>query len=267
MAATQTVLLYGWSTNLRTVLSMSLCPLLFQNLMFPLSRSLPFIFDYLFIFCSTQPLRGYNHQHKSDSVKAYSSCVGVIVFLFSSLAVPILVGVGCLVLVSLVVLCLCRRVFSHGFDFLPSSWPNSISNVLTSLLHTSSTHHGPPLWNLSPQTSTPTPIKSCGDYDFSLLHKRCCPHTSSLWLLFPTHLLYLLPPLPSPPSPSWIFFWTQPPALRPFIPVCGLSHVALLTLFVLSAAKRERPEQNARLLLAASTSPSGPPSAPPYARL
>lgn len=40
-----------------------------------------------------------------------------------------------------------------------------------------------------------------------------------------------------------------------------------LTLFVLSAAKRERPEQNARLLLAASTSPSGPPSAPPYARL
>lgn len=26
-----------------------------------------------------------------------------------------------MVLVSLVVLCLCRRVFSHGFDFLPSS--------------------------------------------------------------------------------------------------------------------------------------------------
>lgn len=49
--------------------------------------------------------------------------------------------------------------------------------------------------------------------------------------------------------------------------VCGLSHVALLTLFVLSAAKRERPEQNAGLLLAASTSPSGPPSAPPHVRL
>lgn len=124
-----------------------------------------------------------------------------------------------MVLVSLVVLCLCRRVFSHGFDFLPSSWPNSTSNVLTSLLHTSSTHMGPPLGNLSPQTSTPTPIKSCGGYDFfffPLLHKRRCPHTSSLWLLFPTHSSHLLPPLLSPSPPSWIFFWGPSlQALRP----------------------------------------------------
>lgn len=92
----------------------------------------------------------------------------------------------------------------------------------------------PPTWDHPWGTSrlrlqTPTPIKSCGGYDFfsPLLHKRPCPHTSSLWLLFPTHLL---PPLPSPPPPpSWIFFG-DPASKRcvPFIPVCGLSHVALL---------------------------------------
>lgn len=64
---------------------------------------------------------------------------------------------------------------------------------------------------------------------FPLLHKRRCPHTSSLWLLFPTRSPHLLPPLPSPSPPSWTFFGD--PALKrcvPFIPVCGLSHVALL---------------------------------------
>lgn len=63
---------------------------------------------------------------------------------------------------------------------------------------------------------------------FPLLHKRRCPHTSSLWLLFPTHLLPPLP-YPPPPPPSWIFFG-DPASKRcvPFIPVCGLSHVALL---------------------------------------
>lgn len=80
------------------------------------------------------------------------------------------------------------------------------------------------------------------------------------------------PPPPLPPFPSLLrhgyFFGPGLPSCVLFsFRVCGLSHVALLTLFVLSAVKRERPEQNARLLLAASTSPSGPPSAPPYARL
>lgn len=169
-----------------------------------------------------------------------------------------------MVLVSLVVLCLCRRVFCHGFDFLPFSGRTPISNVLTYLLHTSSTHHGLPLWDLSPQAPTPTPLKSCGDYYFSHLHKRCRPHTSFLWLLFST--------TSSPSFPSLLrhgyFFGPGLPSCVLFsFRVCGLSHVALLTLFVLSAAKRERPEQNARLLLAASTSPSGPPSAPPHARL
>lgn len=57
----------------------------------------PPLFFNLF-FCSTQPLRSYNHQHESESVTAHFSqsipvlCC-VIVFLFSSLAVTILVGV------------------------------------------------------------------------------------------------------------------------------------------------------------------------------
>lgn len=175
-----------------------------------------------------------------------------------------------MVLVSLVVLCLCRRVFSHGFDFLPSSWPNSTSNVLTSLLHTSSTHMGPPLGNLSPQTSNPTPIKSCGGYDFfshssikDAVHIHhpfgcCSPPT------LPTSSHHCPPLL----LRCGYFLGTQPSsaASHSFLSAdCRMS--PSLTLFVLSAAKRERPEQNARLLLAASTSPSGPPSAPPYARL
>lgn len=129
--------------------------LLFQNLMFPWPWPLPFdlIFTSLFI-CSTQPLRGLQPSAQewfSQSIHVLCWCHRLSVLIFS--CSDFLVGVGCLVLVSLVVLCLCRRVFSHGFDFLPSSWPNSTSNVLTSLLHTSSTHMGPPLGNLSPQTS------------------------------------------------------------------------------------------------------------------
>lgn len=118
---------------------------------------------------------------------------------------------------------MCRRVSFHGFDFLPSSGRTQSNSLLTSLLHSSSTRHGPPLWNLSPLAPTPTPFKPCGDYYFSHLHERCRPHTSFLWLLFPTLLLFLLPPsLPPLPlllPPSWIFFWTWPPKLRPvFIP-------------------------------------------------
>lgn len=172
----------------------------------------------------------------------------------------------------LVVLCLCRRVSFHGFDFLPSSGRTQSNSLLTSPLHSSSTRHGPPLWNLSPLAPTPTPFKPCGDYYFSHLHERCRPHTSFLWLLFPTLLLFLLPPSLPPSHFSsrrhGYFFGPGLPSCVLFsFRVCGLSHVALLTLFVLSAAKRERPEQNARLLLAASTPPSGPPSAPSHARL
>lgn len=104
-------------------------------------------------------------------------------------------------LLLLVVLCLCRRVSFHGFDFLPSSGRTQSNSLLTSLLHSSSTRHGPPLWNLSPLAPTPTPFKPCGDYYFSHLHERCRPHTSFLWLLFPTLLLFLLPPSLPPPTP------------------------------------------------------------------
>lgn len=68
-----TTLLQGWSTNLCACLVT--VTLLFQNLMFPLlpPHPDPSLFDSIFIFlislllffCSTQPLRGYNHQHKS----------------------------------------------------------------------------------------------------------------------------------------------------------------------------------------------------------
>lgn len=142
-----------------------------------------------------------------------------------------LVGVGCLVLVSLVVLCLCRQVFSHGFDFLPSSWPNSTSNVLTSLLHTPSTHMGPPLGNLSPQPSTPTPIKSCGGYEFlfPLLHEKTLSTYIIPLVVFPYPLLPPPPTIALPFSSVVDIFWG--PTLKscvPFIPVYGLSHVALL---------------------------------------
>lgn len=90
-------------------------------------------------------------------------------------------------------------------------------------------------------------------------------------------------------SPSfWLFplFNTSPPSATPIPQLClertsvvlpfGLwscrlmgcrTASTLLTLCVLSAAEREWPEQNARLLLAASATPCGASSAPPYARL
>lgn len=246
--------------------------LLFQNLMFPWPRPLPFdlIFTSLFI-CSTQPLRGLQPSAQewfSQSIHVLCWCHRLSVLIFS--CSDFLVGVGCLVLVSLVVLCLCRRVFSHGFDFLPSSWPNSTSNVLTSLLHTSSTHMGPPLGNLSPQTSNSHSYQILWWLWFFFSHSSikdavhihhpfgCCSPPTSFHHC-PTLLLLLR---------RGYFSGTQPPsaASHSFLSAdCRMS--PSLTLFVLSAAKRERPEQNARLLLAASTSPSGPPSAPPYARL
>lgn len=220
------------TVGLQTFVLSCHCHFAVSELDVPLTRPLPFdlIFTSLFI-CSTQPLRGLQPSAQewfSQSIHVLCWCHRLSVLIFS--CSDFLVGVGCLVLVSLVVLCLCRRVFSHGFDFLPSSWPNSTSNVLTSLLHTSSTHMGPPLGNLSPQTSNSHSYQILWwlwFFFFPLLHKRRCPHTSSLWLLFPTHLL---PPLPyPPPPPSWIFFG-DPASKRcvPFIPVCGLSHVALL---------------------------------------
>lgn len=119
----------------------------------------------------------------------------------------------------MMVLCLCRRVFSHGFDFLPSSGRTQSNNLLTSLLHTSSTYHGPPLWNLSPVS--PTLIKPCGDYYFSHLHKRCRSTYIIPLVVVSHHLLSLLPPSPPPlPPSSWInFFGPGLPKLRPlFIP-------------------------------------------------
>lgn len=133
----------------------------------------------------------------------------------------------------------------------------------------------PPTWDHPWGTSrlrlqTPTPIKSCGGYDFFFSHSSikdavhihhpfgCCSPPTSFHHCPP--LLLLLR--------RGYFSGTQPPsaASHSFLSAdCRMS--PSLTLFVLSAAKRERPEQNARLLLAASTSPSGPPSAPPYARL
>lgn len=188
-----------------------------------------------------------------------------------------------MVLVPLVVLCLCRKVILPWFliscHLLDETQSNDLK--LTPLLHTSSTQHGPPPPPLSPppcgtshlQPQLPLLSIPVVTIIFSHLHERCRPHTSFLWLLFPTSTS----PTPSsfhhrssPPPPSvmdiFLDLATRAASLFSFR-VCGLSHVALLTLFVLSAAKRERPEQNARLLLAASTSPSGPPSAPPHARL
>lgn len=160
-----------------------------------------------------------------------------------------------------------RKVFSHGFISChllgkPNQWLCLLPPAPPTTDH--------PFWKLSPQA--PTPIKPCDDYYFSHLHKRCRPHTS-YFLVIVSHLSLFSTiahlPLSSVMDRSFFFF------LGPGLPSCilfsfrvtGLSHVALLTLFVLSAAKRERPEQNARLLLAASTSPSGPPSAPTHARL
>lgn len=91
---TLNICLSSWSTNLCIVLSMSFCR--FRPW---LSYPSPFIPSCIYLFfCSTQPLRSYNHQHVSESVTAHFSqsipvmCC-VIVFLFSSLAVLILVGV------------------------------------------------------------------------------------------------------------------------------------------------------------------------------
>lgn len=173
-----------------------------------------------------------------------------------------------MVLVSLVVLCLCRRVFCHGFDFLPSSGQTQL--IICSLPFST-----PP---------PPTTDHPCGTSHLKLqLPLLSNPvviiifHTS---IKDAVHILYIIPLVvvfhhllsPSPPSLPPLrhgyFFGPGLPSCVLFsFRVSGLSHVALLTLSVLSAAKRERPEQNARLLLAASTSPSGPPSAPPYARL
>lgn len=160
--------------------------------------------------------------------------------------------------------CLCRRIFSHGFLISCHLLAEPNQSVCSP---SSSTHHGTPPVDPFTSSSSTHSYQSRGDYYFSQFH-AVFPSTFIIPLLVFPHT----PPLPlfclPHPPPSWIFFWTWPPKLRPLHPpVCGLSHVALLNLFVLSAAERERPEQNARLLLAASTSPSGPPSAPPYVRL
>lgn len=85
---TQATLLYSWSPNLCAVLSLSLC--CFRTWCSPDPDPSLLIWSLLlYLFAPPNPSEVYNHPHKSDSVKAYTSCVGVIVFLFSSLAVPI----------------------------------------------------------------------------------------------------------------------------------------------------------------------------------
>lgn len=146
-------------------LSMSFCRLPFQTLMSP-----PPPPPFKFFFRSTQPLRSYNHKHHSDSVtahfsQAYLSCVVSSCFCPpSSRCSDFCLEFGCLVLVSLVVLCSCRQVSSHGFDFLPSSGRTQsiICSLPSSTPPPPTTDH--PCGNLSPPA--PTPISPCGDYYF-----------------------------------------------------------------------------------------------------
>ncbi len=117
----------------------------------------------------------------------------------------------------MVVLCLCRRVFSHGFDFLPSS--GRTQSIICSL----------------PSSTPPPPTTDhpCGTSHLKLqLPLLSNPvviiifHTSIKDAVHIHHSLgCCFPPPPLPPStiasppPSWIFFWTWPPKLRPlFIP-------------------------------------------------
>lgn len=120
------------------------------------SPSSPFLF-FLLLHPTPQKLQPSARERISHGTLQSSIPVlcCVIVFLSSSLAVTILVwSFGCLVLVLLVVLCLCRQVFCHWFWFLAIFWTHPVNNLLTSFLHTSSTHHGPLLWNLTSSSSS-----------------------------------------------------------------------------------------------------------------
>lgn len=261
------ICLLSQSTNLCIVLSMSFCRLLFQT---PTFLLLPL---FILFFAPPNPseittisTRVNQSQHTSVKHTRPVLCHRVSVFISScydfswSLVVWCWYHWWC---------CACVDEYSPMvFDFLPSS--GRTQSIICSL----------------PSSTTPPPTTDhpCGTSHLKLQlpllsnpvviiisHtsiKRCRPHISFLWLLFPTtsspSLHHRLPP---PLRHGYFFGPGLPSCVLCSSRVCGLSHVALLTLFVLSAAKRERPEQNARLLLAASTSPSGPPSAPPHARL
>lgn len=101
----------------------------------------------------------------------------------------------------LVVWCLCRQVFSHGFFIschLPAE-PNQPISVLTFLFHSP---WNTPLWILSPQAPAPTPIspvvviifQSSIQFSVHIHHPFACfsPHTPSLFS--------------ASPPPSWIIF-------------------------------------------------------------
>lgn len=91
-------------------------------------------------------------------------------------------------------------------------------------------------------------------------------HSPSFWL----SPLFNTPPPSATPIPQ--LFLERTSVVLPFglwschLMGCRMAST-LLTLCVLSAVERERPEQNARLLLAASATPGGTSSAPPHARL
>lgn len=77
------------------------------------------IFDFILLHPTPQRLQPSAQELFSPSIHVLCWCHRLSVPIFScSDFFFFLVGVGCLVLVSLVVLCLCRPVFSHGFDFL-----------------------------------------------------------------------------------------------------------------------------------------------------
>ena len=111
-------------------------------------------------FAPPNPLRS---SHQSESVTETSRPVLLFHRVSVSISSRFHSEFGCLVLVSLVVLCLCRRV-PWFFDFLPSSWTNPVNNVLTSLLL-----HPP--WTPCCGASH-LPLKPRGDYYLSHLHKR-----------------------------------------------------------------------------------------------
>lgn len=210
--STPDISLFVWSTNV--VLSRQChfpvwCPLS------PIPSAVPLFF---LVFAPPNSPRG--RTISTRVINPAYSCIGVIVFLFSSLAVifPIIffVQVGCLVLALLVAWCLCRQVFSHGFFIschLPAE-PNQPVSVLTFLFHSP--------WNTPP----------CGSFHLELQHPLL---SIPWWLLFstlpysfpstfiipllvfpPTHLLSLF----SAPFPSIMdIFWTWPPKLRPLHPL------------------------------------------------